>query len=1062
MKGLLAGLVVLSGLLAAGGAQAQVRGDVTPLGEGARSGAVCQAVRDYDDPVAQQPGGRAWSIVCRGWDTPIGRLYLARRAQDLAVWRSALAKRAECKPGDSEAIAGLSGAKRSACRLAGLQTPYLTYTGRRRGFFLAAEGYAAGADVLETGLRVVSGAAPVPHAAQTMSQASAEIAADFGGSISGLASAEGVGRTDPHRLLARGYVGNNEWRFDQAEIDFRSLVDDARARNAPAKDQAEALLNLALNVSDTGRFAEADSLFDQADAEVAAAHDMVLNAEALNDRAMHLRNQQRFAEAVTLAQQSLAVRAPSLASQSESDDATGLAAAHGVLTIDQDLSDRLNIRTEGEDLMGGEAVSPEKRLMIQNVASYELIGSSKAASGDFSGGSAALDQGLKLLETAEASGVLSVRLRARLLGDLGDVDLDQGHAAQAVDRYSQALAVMRTRHAGTPTEAALLLDLGQAQIAAGRDDDALASYGRAFTVFGSSRGSLGGSGDAAQPYFDLLLSLSAKDPGHAQAYAERFFSAAEMVVSDATSATVARLAARVASGDGVTAGLVRAVDDLRRQVSTAESHIADLQARDVYKGQAKADADSALKSLQAQLTSVDAELLTVNPRYDQLVSSSSTLGQLQSALRPGEVYVKILMLGGRGYGLLASHDMVKAYAIPLTRDQASATAIALRAPFEAENVLPPFDVAAAHTLFEQLFGPVKADVLGARHLIYEPDVTLVSLPVALLVTDQASVDLMRSRAGGADAEDYRGVSWLGGKLDSSLVLSATSFLQSRAFRPSRAQQIYLGFGDPAPSADNPNAFASLLKSSAATVDVCNATRQALLQLPSLPDTAGEVRTIAKSLGAPPDDAVLGASFTDEAVRDRKDLNQFRVIYFATHAVLPMPDACLPEPALVTSVAGDGGDGLLDASDILNLKLDADLLVLSACDTGGGGGRDGLAETGLQGGAGALGGLTRAAIYAGARALIVSHWAVDSAATVRLMTAMFNSGAPSQAEGLQQAQKAMQADPQLSHPYYWAPFTLVGDGARPIPGARAQATQTAVATPAVRAGASSGRGAAIDE
>jgi CHAT domain-containing protein len=65
--------------------------------------------------------------------------------------------------------------------------------------------------------------------------------------------------------------------------------------------------------------------------------------------------------------------------------------------------------------------------------------------------------------------------------------------------------------------------------------------------------------------------------------------------------------------------------------------------------------------------------------------------------------------------------------------------------------------------------------------------------------------------------------------------------------------------------------------------------------------------------------------------------------------------------------------------------------------------------------------------------VVSHWSVDSEASVRLMTGLFASGAPTMAEGLQKAQAALQADPNHAHPYFWAPFTLVGDGARPMPG-----------------------------
>ncbi len=1019
-------------------AGAQVRGEVVSLGRGSQSGAVCRAVRDYDDPVAQLPGGRAWVIRCQGWDAPIGRLYLARTASALEPWRKALAARAECKPSAPQALAGLANVARSTCRLGDAKLPYLAYQAHRGRFVLAGEGYAAANDVLETGLRVTSGAIPAPPSvAPQESAASAEIATEFGGSAGGLSSAQSSAANDVSRLRARGYVQNNEWRFDQAESDFRSLVAATRAANAPVRERAEALLNLALNVSDNGRFAEADLLFAQADALVASARDPVLSAEALNYTALHLRNQRRFPEAVETAQRGLLIRATARQTPGGDDGAKLIAIQQSQLVIGDDLAKALNTRGQGQDLMGGDAVSPEQRLLIQDAQAYEVIGSSRAQTGDLPGATVVLNQAVAVLGSAQARGVLSVRLRARVLADLGDVDLDAGRAAAAADHYDQALKVLRIRHAGTSAEAGLLLDLGRTQLAQGKQELALGSYGHAFELFRSTRGSLGGSADAAQPYFDLLVAQAAKGPAERQAAAERFFAAAETVVSAATAQTVSRLAARVSSGDDATAGLVRAVDDTRRQVNAAESRIAALQAANAYTGAARTAVDADLKSLQAQLAVVDAELLTANPRYAQLVTSSASLSTLQAALRPGEVYVKTVLLADRGYGLIVSSHSAAPYAIALNRDGAVKAAETLRAPFEAEDTLPPFDVAAAHTLFEALFGPVRSDLLAARHLVYEPDAVLVSVPAGLLVTDAASVQLIKTRVMQPDLPDYRGVAWLGARMDSSLVLSAASFLQSRAFKPSHARQPYLGFGDPSLSPGNAQAFASLLKRSAEGLEapkVCASTRTALLDLPALPDTASEVRTIASRLGAP-QDTVLGARFNDAALRDRKDLNDYRVLYFATHALLPMPDACLPEPALVTSAVGPGSDGLLEASDILDLKLDADLVVLSACDTGGAGSAD-ASSSGLQGGGEALGGLTRAMIYAGARGLIVSHWSVDSAATVRLMTELFGSGAPDAAEGLQRAQVGMQGETKWSHPYYWAPFTVVGDGARPIPGAPA--------------------------
>ena len=136
---------------------------------------------------------------------------------------------------------------------------------------------------------------------------------------------------------------------------------------------------------------------------------------------------------------------------------------------------------------------------------------------------------------------------------------------------------------------------------------------------------------------------------------------------------------------------------------------------------------------------------------------------------------------------------------------------------------------------------------------------------------------------------------------------------------------------------------------------------------------------------------------------------------------------------MTSLGVGDSDGLLNSSEILDLKLDADLVVLSACDTGGSSAGD---AAGLGGGGQALSGLAQAFIFAGARGLVVSHWQVDSKATQQLMTGMFRSGARTQADALRQATLPMMArTDQYSHPYYWSAFTVVGDGARPMPSAQ---------------------------
>src|SRR6185436_62279 len=130
----------------------------------------------------------------------------------------------------------LSAVSRRTCHSAGAKSPYVAYEAKKGGGFYAAEGAAQIADVLETGLKVVSGAAKPPAAsAVQVSAASAEIASDFGGAQGGLARAQAAAAADPARLRARAYVQNNEWRFDQAETDFKALVADTEARNAPPR-----------------------------------------------------------------------------------------------------------------------------------------------------------------------------------------------------------------------------------------------------------------------------------------------------------------------------------------------------------------------------------------------------------------------------------------------------------------------------------------------------------------------------------------------------------------------------------------------------------------------------------------------------------------------------------------------------------------------------------------------------------------------------------------------------------------------------------------------------------
>jgi CHAT domain-containing protein len=201
-------------------------------------------------------------------------------------------------------------------------------------------------------------------------------------------------------------------------------------------------------------------------------------------------------------------------------------------------------------------------------------------------------------------------------------------------------------------------------------------------------------------------------------------------------------------------------------------------------------------------------------------------------------------------------------------------------------------------------------------------------------------------------------------------------------------------------------------------------------LPQLPDTEYELKTVAQKLGVPASDIILGRDASETRLKKMK-LRDYKIVYFATHALvagdlehLGVKDKA--EPALVLSVPANGtslDDGLLTASEVALLKLNADWVVLSACNT----------AAGNKPGAEALSGLARAFFYSGARSLLVSHWPVVSDAAVKLTTKLFELKADNpeldKAEALRKSMLSLMndtSDPLNAYPAMWAPFIIVGE------------------------------------
>ena len=336
-----------------------------------------------------------------------------------------------------------------------------------------------------------------------------------------------------------------------------------------------------------------------------------------------------------------------------------------------------------------------------------------------------------------------------------------------------------------------------------------------------------------------------------------------------------------------------------------EAEIAQLQAQNAYPPPVQAARLAELKTLNTQAQELEQKVAASDPRYGQLVTTEVSLKTLQAKLKPGEVFVKVVLLDQGGFAVAVGPDWAKPYRIALDQGSAEDAVTALRRPFETENRLPAYDVGASYKFFEAVFGPVQDQLLKADHIIYEPDPSILSLPISALATDPKSVALIAARrasirAKGEGVLSYNGVDWLGKSAETSLVVSAASFVQARDVPPSPAPKPFLGFGDSLkPQASDPRAFASVVNrggpdSSLIDDQVCRATREALLTLKPLKEASDELSSVGASLGAGPGSDVTGAAFNDAQIAMRDDLNQYRVVYFATHGLLPRPGGCLPE------------------------------------------------------------------------------------------------------------------------------------------------------------------------
>lgn len=483
---------------------------------------------------------------------------------------------------------------------------------------------------------------------------------------------------------------------------------------------------------------------------------------------------------------------------------------------------------------------------------------------------------------------------------------------------------------------------------------------------------------------------------------ERAFRAGQWIQITGTGEGLRNAAARLAVGPEL-AGLVR-----RREQTAAR--LADWEPTRGPDGAAYRASLGRLVEDRDLLASLDAEITRRFPRYRALISPEPVaVRDLQAALsaEPADSAMVVYSAVSDAYYafVLRPGRPLKLIRLPGSRPEIDAVAADVRRGLSPMgDALPVFPLEDAHQLWSRLFAPLVPDLAGVSRLYVVPQGALEGLPLSLLVSSPPA-------AGGLNADRYRSAAWLARRF-AFVTLPDPGALLAFQTVGAAGRRPFLGFGHPTlPSGSRtPAPQVAISRLRAATT--------------ALPETEGELRTMAAALGAGPETVLVQSAATEQAVLDlnaRGVLREVRVLAFATHGLTAEDATDGRGPSLVLSspLPGQGGDGFLSQSEIAGLDLNAEIVILSACDT--------AASDGSPAGR-PLSGLCRSFLYAGARSILATHWKVASTAAVDLAPRVAAAPRGRKPEALQAAMLALiDRGPAQAHPFFWGPFVLIGKG-----------------------------------
>lgn len=970
------------------GAGVVTQSNVFPVGENA----VGESCRAQEDGRLDESGlgARTVAIYCGEWRSPSGRVIelsaeeagggLDAVAQS-GAWRTELGRTMRCNaPTTGRMFGGSHDARYMSCQLAQGGWPAVAIATEVDGRYFVMDGIPAATGVMEQAAAVMAGLeARGTVTSSGSSISSQEVEAMMGGQLFGADD-----RFRDERLLRVAQYYNAVRDYPTSEQKYRDLLELRQQFLAPDHPGlAEPMLGIALQLSNQQRFVESATMFDAAQPLAAASYDALVEPRYYLYRGMDRGNRGDCAgglDYIRLAGESLT-----------------------------EIADEGGWSGEDAVLVGAGSGAPIELALSKLLEARLLFCLSRIREGE-----AALNDGYSLLRVNELA---PAHWRSFFESERASMMADLRREGAGESGYQTAITERQEIFTASRPEAIDLLHLGDLQVERGDVTRALVLYRQAVEILLDQ-----GNGVRAPQiwtYLQVLQQLGEERPSQREELYSEMFAAGQLIQTPLTAQTIQSTAVRLASGDQEVSGLIRELQDVEAEIFEVGQRL------DIETTRPEGYRDSRLiqqlnaerEDLQAQHAELERAVQSAAPTYNQLLQRPVGIDRVEASLRQGEAIVQVLPGFSQSIIFFITSEGIRPVTIEVGEEefQRAVTELRLGLVPNDDGRLNRYDTRLAHAIYRTVLGEFDSELNGVTHLVTVPGGSLTSLPFGILVR--------QPNAPVADF-DYRDVAFLARDMSVSLLPSVRSFADMRELvGESRAPRPFIGFADFQPHRDDGLTLA----------DSCQAQQLALQQSAApLPESAHEIAVAAQSFGARNAPLITGNAFTENAV-ETADLSDYRVVYFATHGLLPTDLECELQPALLTSVGtGDNpGDGFLTASEILNLRLDADLIVLSACNTGGGDGQGGES----------LSGLARSFFYAGARAMLVSHWFVESDATVRTMTGMFDELGRRQgvgtAEALQRAQMEILDDAggelpiYWSHPLYWGAFSLVGDGERTI-------------------------------